>query len=184
MAAFSLRWISTLPFLFFVCLIQLSERGSQTGEFAVSRLKKREKSSHFFYFLGWDFGCLTNRCCLSFARSAGKQLVDCRGFTGWKITSHLFIVVIITSVRWTKIVKTPKKLVCFSVIVYFFPHLLFPPPAVSLPFSFFFFLLSHCFPPSPRAPFRAGFVTVVACLSRVFWWATVDMTAYTFCQAP
>lgn len=56
MAAFSLRWISTLPSLFFVCLVQLSEWGSQTDKKSLQFQDwKREKikpifSDFFFFF--------------------------------------------------------------------------------------------------------------------------------------
>lgn len=113
------------------------------------RLKKREISS-IFRFYSWDFARLTNRCCLSFARQALLRFYR---------LNRLFI--LIASAREPEIAKTQKETSPFLLSFTLFPSFCSHSPLCS-------FLLSHSFPPSPVAPFRAGFVTVLACLSCFF----------------
>lgn len=175
MAAFSLCWISLLPFLISV-LPYSAERvreSNRQGEFAVQDWKRANFFQ--FFFQAGILGALQTDVACHLLIVQGNQLVECRGFTDWKITSHLFVVITTSSARYTENIKTPKKLVYF--ICYLL--LLFPPTSRPLPFVFFSFV--SFFP--ILAAFWGDFCTVVACLSCIFWWATVDMTACTFCQA-
>lgn len=72
---------SPLSVLCFASLCLARERVKETRRVLEFNTEKREKPSQFSLFfpllvLDCDTGCVTNRCCLSFARSAAKQLVQ------------------------------------------------------------------------------------------------------------
>lgn len=110
-SAFSTLLSLSLSCFFFSVFSYSAERLRQTRR-VCSRFKAEKKEGKFssifvrvFFFSPFFlllllhhqariFGCLTNRCCLSFARSAGKQLVVCRGLTTLRAYRSLLFILI------------------------------------------------------------------------------------------